>query len=75
MSAQVLVSPDYSRYFLIFPFASEYTIARVLLQKNSNGMEQPIVFMSKNLRDSELKYTIMEKQACVLVQSLKHFRT
>jgi hypothetical protein len=34
----------------------------------------PIAFMSKALRDLELKYSIMEKQAYALVQSLKHCR-
>jgi len=32
--ALVLTSPDYTKEFLIFSFASEYTIAVVLLQKN-----------------------------------------
>jgi hypothetical protein len=54
----VLVSPDYSKEFLIFSFASEYTIAAVLLQKNNEGYEQPISFFSKILRDAELKYDI-----------------
>ena len=31
--------------------------------------------MSRSLQNSELKYTIMEKQAYALVNSLKHFRT
>jgi len=32
--APVLISPDYSKYFLIFSFASFDTVATVLLQKN-----------------------------------------
>jgi hypothetical protein len=71
----VLISPDYSKDFQIFSFASEDTIAGVLLQKNDEGQEQPIAFMSKALHSSELNYTIMEKQAYALVKSLKHFRT
>ena len=71
----VLVSPDYTKDFMIFSFASEDTIAGVLLQKNIEGFEQPIAFMSRALQNSELKYTIMEKQAYALVKSLKHFRT
>jgi hypothetical protein len=47
----------------------------VLLQKNDQNMEQPIAFMSKALKDSELKYTNMEKQAYALVQSLKNFKS
>lgn len=37
--APVLVSPNYSKVFLIFSFAFEDTIARVLFQKNEEGYE------------------------------------
>ena len=57
----VLISPDFSKDFYIFSFASEHTIAAVLLQKNPQGQEQPIAFFSKALRDAPLKYSIMEK--------------
>ena len=58
---------------MIFSFASEHTIAGVLLQKNEQK-EQPIAFYSKALRDSTLKYDIMEKQAHACVKALKEFR-
>jgi hypothetical protein len=70
----VLISPNYAKDFQIFSFASEDTIAGVLLQKNDDNQEQPIAFMSKALQNSELNYTTMEKQAYALVKSLKHFR-
>jgi ribonuclease HI len=72
--APVLVSPDYSKDFMIFSFASFDTVAAVLLQKNDQGQEQPIAFFSKALRDAELRYEIMEKQAYALVKALKAFR-
>ena len=72
--APVLVSPDFTREFLTFSFASEDTIATILLQKNKEVLEQPIAFFSKTLRDSELKYSILEKQAYALVKALKFFR-
>ena len=40
--AQVLASPDFNKYFLIFSYASNYTVAEVLLQKNDQNVEQPI---------------------------------
>jgi hypothetical protein len=46
---------------MIFSFASENTIAVVLLQRNEQGHEQPISFFRKTLRDSELKYDLIEK--------------
>ena len=45
-----------------------------LLQKNKDGLEQPIAFFNKTLRDSKLKYNILEKQAYSLVKALKFFR-
>ena len=66
----MLISLDYTKEFYLFSFASEDTIVGVLLQKNYQGQEQPIAYMSKILRDSELKYHIVEKQAYALVKSL-----
>jgi hypothetical protein len=72
--APVLISPDYTKDFYLFSFASEHTIAAVLLQKNSEGHEQPIAFFSKSLRDVALNYNIMEKHAFALVKTIKDFR-
>jgi hypothetical protein len=74
IEAPVLINPDYSKYFLIFYFVSFDTVAVVLLQKNVEGLEQPISFFNKKLRDAKIKYDIMEKQAYALVKSLKAFR-
>ena len=70
----MLVSLDFSKEFLTFSFASEDTLVVVFLQKNNDGLEQPISFFSKTLRDSELKYNTLEKQAYSLVKALKFFR-
>ena len=70
----MLVSPYFTKDFLVFSYALEHTIAAVLLQKNNENMEQPIAFFIKMLRDGELKYDIMEKQAYALVKALKYFR-
>ena len=70
----VLISPNFTKDFYIFSFASEHTIAVVLLQNNDLGQEQPISFFSRALRDAPLKYNIMEKTALALVKALKDFR-
>jgi len=57
----VLTSPRFGRDFIIFSFASQHTIAVVLLQKDDQGCEKPIAFFSKALRDAPLNYQIMEK--------------
>ena len=70
----MLVSPNFDKEFMIFSFASEHTIAGVLLQNNEQNEEQPIAFYNKTLRDSTLKYNIMEKQAYSSMKALKKFR-
>ena len=72
--APVLVIPNFTKYFLIFFYASDHTIIGVLLQKNSQGVEHPIDFFSKVLRDEELNYDIMDKHEYDLFMSLKDFR-
>jgi hypothetical protein len=61
--ALILISPDYSKDFQIFSFASKDTIVGVLLQKNDQGHDQPIAYMSRALQNAELKYPTFEKQA------------
>ena len=72
--ALVLISPNCTKYFHIFSFASKHTVPGVLLQKNDENLEKPIAFYSKILRDATLKYDIMDKQAYALVIALKEFR-
>ena len=70
----MLRTPDYTKPMHIFSFASFYTVATILLQKNDEGYEQPIVFFSKSLQPAELKYEINEKKAYALVKAIKAFR-
>jgi len=73
MEAPTLVSPDYTKEFYIFSFASYDTLAAVLLQKNGEGVEHRVAFFRKTLRDVELRYGLIEKQAYALIKSLKAF--
>jgi len=73
--APMLISPDYSKDFLIFYFASPDTVVVVLLQTNDSGLEKPIAYFIQALRDVEVRYDTMEKQAYALVKFLKAFRT
>ena len=56
---------DASKYIILkelltFSFASLDTIAAILLENNSEGLEEPIAFFRKNPRDSNLKYNTLE---------------
>eukprot|EP00253_Pinus_taeda_P010403 PITA_10403 len=72
-STPTLISPDYTHNFILFSFSSEYTLAAVLMQKR-DGVERPIAFFSRIIRDGALNYNIIEKQALALIKALKDFR-
>ena len=72
--APVLVSPNYSKPFHIYSFASDHSCAGMLTQKSNEGNEHPIAFMSAPLKDAELKYPSVEKQAYALVRAVKKFK-
>ena len=74
MEALTLISPHYTKSFYIFSFASYDTMEAILLQKNDEGLDHLIAFFSKTLRDAEMKYDPIEKQAYALIKSLKTFR-
>lgn len=59
--APTLASPDYTKPFSIFSFASKTTLVVFLLQKNEDSHDQSIAFFSKVMRDVELKYDIIDK--------------
>eukprot|EP00253_Pinus_taeda_P002601 PITA_02601 len=55
MEAPTLISPDYNKEFHIFSFASEDTLAAVLLQADEEGSEHQVAFFSKTFRYAELR--------------------
>ena len=74
ITTPILISPNFDKEFYIFSFSSKDTIAVVLLQRNVDDQEHPDAFFSKVLRDAEVKYEPLEKQAYALIKSLKSFR-
>eukprot|EP00253_Pinus_taeda_P009551 PITA_09551 len=72
-STPTLISPDYTQDFILFPFASEHTLAAVLMQKR-DGVERPIAFFSRIIRDGAMNCNIIDKQALALIKALKDFR-
>lgn len=56
----ILISPNYTQDFIIFSFASEHTMAAVLMQKRDQ-IEKPIDFFIRTIQDAALRYNIIEK--------------
>jgi hypothetical protein len=74
MDAPILLSPDYTKPFYIYPFASKHTCIAILTQKIDDQDEHPIAFMSSPLKDAKLRYPNVKKQAYTLVKEIKKFQ-
>lgn len=74
VEAPVLVSLDYAKTFYIYLFTSDHSYVGMLTQKSNQGNENPIEFMSTPLKDAELRYPSVEKQAYTLVRAMNKFR-
>jgi hypothetical protein len=70
-----LLSPYFSREFILYTFASDIAFAVVLTQKNHEGDEFPMDFMSSGLQGEELNYPEVDKKAYVVFKVVKHFRS
>ena len=55
------MSHDFLREFILYTFATDTSYADVLTQKNQDGDEVPISFMSAGLDGPQLKYPEVDK--------------
>jgi hypothetical protein len=69
------MSPDFSKDFTLYTFASDRSYAAVLTQKNSKDNEVPIAFMSSAFKSVELNYPTVDQQAYAVFKAVKHFRS
>ena len=73
IKASLMYAPDYQKDFNLYLTAADTTIAMVLVQED-NGIEHPIYYLSRNLNDTEIKYSYVEKLALAAVQVVQRFR-
>ena len=58
-----LRSPNFDNEFILYTFSFDHSISAMLTQKNEDGEEFTISFMSTGLQGVELKYPSIDKQA------------
>ena len=73
INASLMYALDYQKYFNLYLAAADTTIAMVLVQEDE-GIEHPIYYLSKNLNETESKYSHVEKLALAAVQAIQRFR-
>lgn len=68
-----LVNPEFLKEFFLYTFATDISYVVILTQKNQDGDEVSISFMSAGLDEAQLKYQEVDKQAYVVFKVVKHF--
>ena len=71
--APSLKRPNFEKYFILYNFAFDDSLAVVLMQKEDGGDEYPISFMSTGLQGAELNYSVVDKQDYVFFKEVKQF--
>jgi hypothetical protein len=69
----VFQSPDFSKYFFLYTFASDQSLVAVLTQKDDDNNEAPVSFMSTNIQGVELNYPSIDKLVYAIYKAMKHF--
>lgn len=71
-TAPVLHSPDFSQPFYIHCAASRTGIGAVLVQKDAEGEEFPIAFMSQKLNQAQRNYSVTEQECLAAMLRFKN---
>ena len=74
-TAPVLIMPDPNKPFHIKCDASGVAIGAELCQIDENEQSHPIAFASRQLSDTERKYTVSEREALAVVWAVQYFKT
>ncbi|GIY85588.1 endonuclease [Caerostris darwini] len=59
--------PDFDKSFAICTDATKYSLGAVLVQEEESWFQHPIIFASRKLGSTEVKYSVAEKEALGVV--------
>ena len=73
-SDQVMAHPRTDQPYLLYTDACDYAVGAILCQKDDQGVERPIVYLSKQLSETQRRWATIEKEAYAVVYALKQLR-
>ncbi|KAL0373498.1 UNVERIFIED_CONTAM: hypothetical protein Sradi_3265500 [Sesamum radiatum] len=76
MKPPVLVAPVHGRPLILYVSTQERSVGILLAQKNDEGKENALYYLSRTMTPNELKYSPIEKLCLALIfaiQKLKHY--
>ena len=74
ISDTIMAHPQTDKPYHLYTDACDYAIGAILCQKDSKGVERPIVYLSKQLSDTQRRWATIEKEAYAVVYALKQLR-
>jgi hypothetical protein len=73
-TAPSLRSPDFTKYFLLYMFTSDHSLAIMLTQIDEQGDKYLVAFMSTRLQGPEMNYPSVDNQIFFVHKAIKQFR-
>ncbi|XP_062599512.1 uncharacterized protein LOC134261046 [Saccostrea cucullata] len=74
LKSPILKLPDLSKQFILQADASDRGIGTVLMQFDEHsGLKLPVAYASRKLKDSESKYSTIEKECLAIVWAVQKF--
>ena len=76
VSDKVMLSyPNVDKPYKMWTDASKIGIAGVLIQTDDDGHDRVVQYYSQKLNRAQQNYSVSEREALAIINSLKHFRT
>ncbi|XP_072174662.1 uncharacterized protein [Diadema setosum] len=72
-SSPVLAAPNFDKQFILMVDASDTGGGGALMQKDNNGVDHPVAYMSRKFNKHQRRYSTVEKETLALVMALRHF--
>jgi len=74
VSDKVIAHPQVDKPYKLYTDACDYAVGGILCQDDSEGVERPVVYLSKQLSPTQRKWAVIEKEAYALVYALTKLR-
>ena len=71
----MLTYPNVDKPYKMWTDASKVGVAGVLVQEDDEGINRVVQYYSQKMNKAQQNYSVTEKEALAIINSLKHFRT
>ena len=71
VTAPILAHPNVNKPYILYTDACDYAVGGLLVQKDDNGDEKVICYISNKLTGPQLRWSTIEKEAYAIVNALK----